>query len=95
VAVAETKGEATATSVKRTSRTEKTTTTTIKRIVIIVTITAVGGMITGDVVLFNVAENRVKKEVMVPVTETLTISIDAGIDCFKIRMYTSAIFKCE
>lgn len=81
MAVAETKDEAIVTSVKRTSRTERITITIIKRIVI--TITAVGGMITGDVVLFNVAGNQVKKEVMVVVTETLTISIDAGIDCFK------------
>lgn len=82
MAVAEIKDEASVANVKRTSRIERTTTTTIKRIVIII-ITVVDGTITEDVVLFNVAENQVKKEIMVAATEISTISIDAGIYCFK------------
>lgn len=83
MAVAEIKDEASVANVKRTSRIERTTTTTIKRIVIIIIITVVDGTITEDVVLFNVVENQVKKEIMVAATEISTISIDAGIYCFK------------
>lgn len=80
MAVAETKDEVTAANVRRINRTERTTTVTIiKRIITI--IIAVGDMITGGVISFNVAENPVKTEIMVAALETSTIFTDAGIHC--------------
>lgn len=83
--VAETKDEVTAANVRRINRTERTI-TIIKRIIII--ILAVGDTITGGVISFSVAENRVKIEIMVATIETLTIFTGAGICFLKNLSYT-------
>lgn len=89
--------EAIVVNVRRINRTERTTATiTIKRIIIIITIVAIDDTIIGGVVLFSVAENRVKTGATVAVTEASTIFTDFAGICFKLCLFknisTEAIF---
>jgi len=87
VVVAETKDEVTAANVRKINRTERTIAITIiKRIIIII---AVGDTITGDAILFSIAENQVKIEIMVAAIEISMIT-DAGI---YLKLGLCAIFK--
>lgn len=82
MAVAEIKDKVTAANVRKINRTERMITITIiKRIItiLVVVVVVVGDTIIGDVISFNVAENRVKTEIMVAAIETLMILTDAGI----------------
>ena len=80
MAVAEIKDEVTAANVKKINRTERMITITIiKRIITVIVVVVIGDTITGDIISFNVAENRVKTEIMVTAIETLTSFTGAGI----------------
>lgn len=81
--VAEIKDEVIAANVRKINRTERTIAITIiKRIIIII---AVGDTITGDAILFSIAENQVKIEIMVAAIEISMIT-DAGIYFLKTRI---------
>lgn len=87
MAAAETKGEATAANVRRINRTERMIIATlIKRITTIIIIVTDDTIIEG-VVLFSVAANRVKTEIMAAVTEALMIFTNAGIYFVKSLYY--------
>lgn len=79
--VAEIKDVVPVANVRRINRTERTITTIIIKKIITIIVVAVGATITGDVILFSVAESRVKIEIMVAAIKILTIFTDAGIYC--------------
>ena len=79
MAVAEIKDEVIVANVKKINRIERMITVIIIKKIVIVIIVVVGDMTTGDVISFNVAENRVKTEIIVTAIEILMSFTGAGI----------------